>query len=218
MDPSASIGLGLAVIAAITTTYGNLMAYAQTNLNRLLGYSTIAHAGVLLAGVATLRRDGLTAVLIYLAAYLLANFGAFAVVAAIRLRRGREDVQGVDGLMSDSPALGVALAMTLASLLGLPPLAGFAGKFAVFSAMAELKDPAWRVLLFIMIANTAISAGYYFILIRRAAFEEAPSERSGQAPTPLKVIALTCGVASLLLGVLWNPLVSLASAAVGGLK
>ena len=140
LDPTIlprTVGLGVLVAAAVTATLGNLAALAQTNLKRLLAYSTIAHAGYMLMALATLTRDGVAAVLFYLAAYLLMNLGAFAVVAIVRNRTGAETIDACRGLLGRSPALAVALAVFLLSLLGLPPLAGFAGKFQVFAAVYE---------------------------------------------------------------------------------
>ena len=119
---------GLAVVAAVTATFGNLAAYPQTNLKRLLAYSTIAHAGYMMMGLATLTPRGAAAVLFYLIAYLFMNLGAFAIVALIRNQTGSEDLSSYRGLVYRSPLLTVTLAIFLLSLLGMPPLAGFAAK------------------------------------------------------------------------------------------
>src|SRR5207248_5312644 len=125
----------LAVFAALTATFGNLAAYMQTNLKRLLAYSTIAHAGYMLMGLCTLTRAGLSAVLFYLVAYLFMNLGAFAVVAFLRNETGSEDLADFRGLIRRSPWMVVTLSFFLLSLLGIPPLAGFAAKFQIFAVL-----------------------------------------------------------------------------------
>lgn len=191
----------LAILAAVTTTFGNLMAYAQTNLKRLLGYSTIAHAGFLLAALAPMTAHGYAAAYVYLAAYLLANLGAFATVAAVRSMTGREDVSALAGLMKNSPVLAVGFALCILSLLGLPPLAGFAGKFLVFESLWSSSPVAFAVLL----VNTAIGAGYYLRLLRLAILEDAEPATSRRS---LSGYVILFGVASVVLGVFWSPLLA----------
>ena len=103
----------LAVLAAVTMTFGNLAAYGQTNLKRLLAYSTISHAGFMIAGLATLNQAGAEAVLFYLATYLLMNLGAFAVVAFLRNATGSEEIPDFRGLVYRAPGLVIALAVFL---------------------------------------------------------------------------------------------------------
>src|SRR5262249_34522139 len=122
---------------ALTATFGNLAAYYQTNLKRLLAYSTIAHAGYMMMGLATLTREGAQAVLFYLIVYLLMNLGAFAVVAFLRNQTHSEDLADFRGLARRSPWMVVTLSIFLLSLLGIPPLAGFAAKFQIFAALYD---------------------------------------------------------------------------------
>src|SRR5581483_1119263 len=105
----------LAVFAAVTATFGNLAAYLQTNLKRLLAYSTIAHAGYMMMGLAALTRAGAGAVLFYLIAYLFMNLGAFAVVAILRNQTGSEDLSSFRGLVRRSPVMVIMLAVFLLS-------------------------------------------------------------------------------------------------------
>ncbi|CAN5347225.1 NADH-quinone oxidoreductase subunit N [soil metagenome] len=217
-----SLGLPLAVIGAITATYGNLMAYAQTNLNRLLGYSTIAHAGFLLAGLATITKAGTTATLVYLNAYLFANLAAFAVVAAVRVRTGREDVNALKGLVKESPLLGIGFALAVMSLLGLPPLAGFAGKFLIFESLFESArgewSSVWWSVFALLLVNTAVSAGYYLKLIRLVGLEDAETPAERNEVFGLRVLVVVLSLASVLFGVLWSPLLKVAAMAVGSLR
>src|SRR5205085_10193065 len=125
----------IAFFAALTTTFGNLAAYRQTNLKRLLAYSTIAHAGFMMMGLATLTREGAGAVLFYLIVYLFMNLGAFTVVAFLRNLTGSEDLSSFRGLIHRSPVLVVCLGIFLLSLLGIPPLGGFTAKFQIFKEL-----------------------------------------------------------------------------------
>lgn len=134
---AAYVIFSLCFFAAITATFGNLAAYPQTNLKRLLAYSTIAHAGYMLMGLATLRSAGVSAVLFYLVVYLLTNLGAFACVAFLRNQTGSEDLSSFRGLIYRSPVLVIVFACFLLSLLGIPPLAGFAAKFQIFQVLYD---------------------------------------------------------------------------------
>ena len=226
-----SFGMAILVVAAVTATLGNLAAMAQTNLKRFLAYSTIAHAGYVLMALSTLTREGAAAALFYMAAYLPMNLGAFAVAAVVRDRTGSESVDACRGLLARSPALGVGLAVCVLGLLGLPPLAGFAGKFQVFAAVydagrgyAGLGRPglgtAYLVLLGVGAVNTAVSAGYYLRLLRIVTLDEPGTDEKGNA-VPLgeswsaaaTVVALAVAVVAL--GVWWGPLATAAARAAG---
>jgi NADH-quinone oxidoreductase subunit N len=190
----------LALAASVTVTFGNLAAYAQTNLKRLLAYSTIAHAGYMLMGLATLTRDGLAAVLFYLIAYLFMNQGAFAVVAFLRNQLGTEDLQGMRGLGSRAPGLVLCLAICLLSLLGVPPLAGFFAKFRLFYALFQAGQfytgpgvdlPALGYLQYALLVigtlNSVLSLFYYVKVLRVMVLERSLEELEGRAPAPLPV-------------------------------
>jgi NADH-quinone oxidoreductase subunit N len=228
---AGTVGMAVAGFAGLTATFGNLAAYAQTNMKRLLAYSTIAHAGYMLMGLAVLSRAGASAVLFYLAAYLLMNLGAFAVVAFVRNATGSEDLSAYRGLVRRKPGLAVAMAVCLLSLLGLPPLAGFAAKFQVFGAVyqagvdyhrigADAIGNAYFVLLAVGGVNTVFGAFYYLKVIRVMALDDADAEAEPeQAPRPAP--ALFAGVlAGLLLvaGVAWNPLTHAADRAAASLR
>src|SRR5262249_12667583 len=167
----------LALISGLTATFGNLAAYPQTNLKRLLAYSTIAHAGYMMMGLATMTPEGASAVLFYLVAYLFMNLGAFAIVAFLRNLTGSEDLRSFRGLIHPSPVLLVTLAVCLLSLLGMPPLAGFAAKFQVFSALFNAGNQyttngsiglgnIMYGLLVIGGVNTVFSAVYYLRVLK----------------------------------------------------
>jgi NADH-quinone oxidoreductase subunit N len=212
-------GPPLAVLAAVTATFGNLAAYAQDNLKRLLAYSTIAHAGYMLMGLAVLTAEGAGAVLFYLATYVFMNLGAFAVVAFVRNRTGSEDISAYRGLAYRSPALAVLMGIFLLSLLGIPPLAGFLAKFEVFLAIfhagrdASDKVPwlgqVFYALLVIGGINTVFSAVYYIRVLKVMALDR-PADEAAAAPLRVPSGAgayagfLALVVVALLL--VWNPL------------
>jgi NADH-quinone oxidoreductase subunit N len=212
----------LAIFAALTATFGNLAAYPQTNLKRLLAYSTIAHAGYMMMGLATMTREGVAAVLFYLVAYLFMNLGAFAVVAFLRNRTGSEDLSTMRGLIYRSPVMVVTLAVFLLSLLGLPPLAGFAAKFQIFAALFEAggmySDQGQRALAITMYAllviggiNTVFSLIYYVRVLKVMILDQPVEVVEGREPAPLPVPAGDALYAGLLavvifvLGIFWNP-------------
>jgi NADH-quinone oxidoreductase subunit N len=212
----ANVGVGVAVVAMLTVTFGNLAAFAQTNLKRLLAYSTIAHAGYMLMGLAVITKAGAAAVLYYLAAYVAMNLGAFGVVALVRNATGSEDVGAYRGLVKRSPLVAVAMTLFLASLLGLPPLAGFAGKFQVFAAVLDAAKSAtasgpsgvgvvFYVLFAVGAVNTAVSA-YYYLKIVRAMLLEDPE--GGALPSSAGSVALLIALVAFLFaaGVVWDPL------------
>ncbi|HEX3151808.1 MAG TPA: NADH-quinone oxidoreductase subunit N [Gemmataceae bacterium] len=212
-----TISLGFGVFAAITATFGNLVAIAQTNLKRLLAYSTIAHAGIMMMALVPVGPRAVGPVLYYVSAYLLMNLGGFAVVALVRNLTGREDIDGIRGLGRRSPVLAAAMAFFLLSLLGLPPLAGFAAKFQVFAVLYETGRDLGRAepffgwfffgLLAVAALNTAISAGYYLKVVRAMLLDE-PTADAEPIAVPLGGRLFVTGLAVLILvtGILWNPL------------
>ena len=148
LEPARQYMSGLvALLAAVTCTFGNLAAYGQTNMKRLLAYSTIAHAGYMMMAVAAAvalagrnpagAQKAVAALAFYAGIYLFMNLGAFAVVAFLRNALGSEEIADYAGLIRTSPGLVVSMGIILFSLVGLPPLAGFAAKFTVFAAMFD---------------------------------------------------------------------------------
>ncbi len=221
-DPELRHTVGLIVlgVAALSMTVGNLAALRQTNLKRMLAYSTIAHAGYMLTAVAVFTPASREAVLYYLLAYLPASLGAFAVVAAVRNRTGLETLDGVRGLVATAPALTVALAVFLLSLLGLPPLAGFAGKFQLFDAVYHAADRFGWVAYAVValgVLNTVVSAGYYLAVLRAAVLDEPATPTATRSTgAGLVTLVLLLAVAVVLLGLVWDPVARLTTLA-GGL-
>jgi NADH-quinone oxidoreductase subunit N len=173
----------LAVISVVTMTVGNVAALTQTNMKRLLAYSSIAHAGYILMGLVALSENGARGVLIYLFAYLLMNLGAFLVVMLIHHHEGTFDVRDYPGLLRRAPLLAVALTLFLLSLVGIPPLVGFVGKLYVFAAVVEKsRVTAWYGWLALVGAlNAAVAAFYYFRVLKAMLIdsEEEADSRPG---------------------------------------
>jgi NADH-quinone oxidoreductase subunit N len=207
----------LAIFAALTATFGNLAAYMQTNLKRLLAYSTIAQAGYMMMGLATLRPEGASAVLFYLVVYLFMNLGAFAVVAFLRNQTGSEDLSSYRGLVQRSPVMVVTLGVFLFSLVGMPPFGGFAAKFQIFSALFHAgevygdKAPALSntmyALVVIGLLNSVISLVYYMKVLKVMALEQ-PSDETETRPLPVPlgstIYASLLAVVVLVLGLAWD--------------
>jgi NADH-quinone oxidoreductase subunit N len=220
----------IGLMAAVTCTLGNLAAYGQTNMKRLLAYSTIAHAGYLLMGVAAavaLRgvdpegcRRAVAAIAFYLGTYVFMNLGAFALVAVLRNRLRSEEIAAYAGLVRTSPGLVVAAAAVLVSLIGLPPLAGFVSKFLVFASIVEAiavaaERPLMLVLLVVGGINTVISLFYYLRVLKVMTFDPPPEDRIA---TPSAVwlpgaLITALVVPVVVLGVFWSGLYAYAQLA-----
>jgi NADH-quinone oxidoreductase subunit N len=197
------------VLSILTMTFGNLAALNQQNVKRLLAYSSIAHAGYMLMGFAVLTNDALTAMLFYVSVYYLMNLGAFVVVMVVANSTGREDVAGYRGLAWRGGAVpAVAMAVFLFSLTGLPPLAGFVGKFYLFAAVIEKQ---LYLLAVIGVLNSVVSLVYYARIVRTM-FLDHPVGGEGVVlldwHNGLLLGVLTAG--TLLLGIAWGPLIDFA--------
>ncbi len=224
----AFMGRLIALFAALSCTFGNLAAYGQTNIKRLLSYSTIAHAGYMMMAVppmiALIGVDSAAAeaavggLAIYIAIYLFMNLGAFAVVAFLRNQMNSEEIADYAGLIKRCPGVVVCFALILFSLVGLPPLAGFIGKFAIFASLAQgFRLTSQTYLLALLIVggmNTAISLFYYLRVVKVMTMDPEPETRTPFAinwPQRVFVFALTVPVVILMVG--WEPLVAMANAA-----
>jgi NADH-quinone oxidoreductase subunit N len=199
----------LGIVAAGTMTLGNLAAIGQDNVKRLLAYSSIAHAGYMLMAVAAFSADGVAAVMFYLGIYVLMNLGAFLVVMAVRdSSAGREDIGAYHGLSQRHPLLAILMTVFLLSLVGLPPLGGFIGKFYVFAALLRKAGVWYYLLALVGVLNSAISL-YYYARIIKAMFLTPPD---AAAATPLRparahlLLAMVLAVPVLGLGIYWAPL------------
>lgn len=197
----------LVLFSIITMTFGNFAALWQDNLKRLLAYSSIAHAGYLMLGVAVLSDQGLTAVLIYFSIYLFMNLGAFFIVMLIANKINSENIDDYKGLSSSIPFLSTSLAIFLVSLTGLPPTAGFIGKLYIFLALV---DANMIVVAIIALLNTVVSL-YYYIRVLKVMFIDRTDKHVEIEISPLNfVIVLVLVAPTLIFGIYFTPLVDIA--------
>jgi len=189
------------VLAVVTMTVGNVTAVTQRNVKRMLAYSSIAHAGYALVGVVTATRDGGAALLFYLAVYAFMNLGAFGVLMALGRRdQPNEELADLAGVGFREPLLGMAMAIFMLSLAGIPPTAGFAGKFYLFSAAV---NAGYVGLAVIGVLNSLVSVYYYLGVLVQMYMAEGTGviDRPTSRPCLLTTIVVA-SVATLLLGLL----------------
>jgi NADH-quinone oxidoreductase subunit N len=191
----------LGVMAVLTILYGSLCAIPQRSIKRLMGYSSIANAGFLLLGIAAMSKAGATGVLYYLAGYLFTVLAAFTVLCVILARTESDDISCLSGLGKRSPLLAAALTLSMASLAGIPPMAGFIGKFLLLKSIVPLGavDPFYYGLLVVAVIGVVISIYYYFGLIR-AVYWGGPAADMTPLPTSWGVRG---ALAICILGILW---------------
>lgn len=166
----------LYVIIILTITVGNLFAMRQQNLKRFLAFSSIAQAGFILLGIIGQSQTGMTTVIYFVLVYIFSNLGAFGVIGIISNRTGKENISDYDGLYRTNPKLSLVMMLALFSLAGIPPLAGFFGKFFLFTAAAK---QGYYILVLIAILNTIISL-YYYLLVIKAMFLNTSDQPIGQ--------------------------------------
>jgi NADH-quinone oxidoreductase subunit N len=174
----------LAALAALSIVVGNLVALAQSNVRRLLAYSAVAHAGYTLLGLVAGGREGFGATLFYTTVYAFTLVGTFGVVALVRRETGGDDFKNFTGLWSRSPLLSGCMAIFVLSLAGLPPLAGFFGKFYLFSvAMRAGADHGLLWLVALALLGSFVSL-YYYLAVLKAIFVEPALSEVERGPEP----------------------------------
>ncbi|MFH1198502.1 MAG: NADH-quinone oxidoreductase subunit N [bacterium] len=198
----------LIVISIFTMTLGNFAALWQNNLKRMLAYSSIAHAGYMILGLAVMSNQGLIAILIYFTVYLFMNLGAFYIVMLIADKAGTEDIHEYDGIGNTSAFLGVSLAIFLVSLTGLPPTAGFIGKLYIFIALVNAK---MVIVAVIALLNSVVSLYYYIRVLKHLFLVKATSSTPKVVVSNFNTILINLLVIPvLLLGVYFTPMVEFA--------
>lgn len=206
-----------AVLAAASMTLGNVMAIVQTDIKRMLGYSSVAQAGNFMIGLAAISVTGeeftlgASAILLFVAAYAFTNLGAFVGVIAISQRIGSDQIKDYTGMWKRSPALALALAFCLVSLTGIPPTVGFWAKLYIFNAGIRA-DLVWLVVIGVL---NSVVAGYYYLSVARTMFMGEAEENQKFRTSPSITMALgaaTIGV--LVFGIIPMPLMSAAQDAV----
>ena len=221
-DPGQPGSMGwvvlLSILAAVSMTYGNAVALGQTHLKRLLAYSSISHAGYVLVGVVALGvssrpAEAACAVLTYLCTYGLANLGAFAAVVWLIKDVGSDKIEDLNGLGSRRPVLAICLSILMLSFIGVPPLAGFMGKLAMF--MEALNAPekggislTWLVVLALL---NSVASAYYYLRVVQALFLRHPHNGVGRSQPqgvawPLLVAAVAAVWFGISPGAIMNPL------------
>ena len=220
---AVTCGLGLGFIAIITSTFGNLAAYSQRNIKRMLAYSTIAHAGYMLMAVSALLvlqsgkvdaesgQRAIEGLLYYLSVYLFMNLGAFAIVALIRNQTFSEEIDDYKGIAQQSPVLAICMAICLFSLVGIPPLGGFYGKAFIFAALFDATRVHWFMWVVLVAGgvNTVISLFYYLRVAKLMCMDSrpvgAPLVTMPASSSPGMYVMLVSGMV-VFLGIIINPL------------
>ncbi|MDP2601519.1 MAG: NADH-quinone oxidoreductase subunit N [Deltaproteobacteria bacterium] len=202
----------LLFVSMITMTLGNLCALNQKNLKRMLAYSGIAHAGYMLMGLAVLTNDGLSAILFYVVVYLIMNLGAFLVVGMVANVTGDEEIESYRGLAWRGAALPAAcLAIFLFSLTGLPPFAGFIGKFFLFAAVLK-QGGAFVMLAVVAILNSVISLYYYARVVKTMFLDTPePTDKAVSVAANNFALLIPLTVLTVVLGVYFSPLAQFTS-------
>jgi NADH-quinone oxidoreductase subunit N len=204
--------LMLAVLAALTIIIGNLIAITQKDVKRLLAYSSIAQAGYILAGLVAANTYGLKGVLFYAMLYVFSNTGAFAVATAVEVDTGSTDISAFSGLSKRSPMLAAVMTVCMLSLAGIPPLAGFAGKFYLFSGAVQA---GYLWLAFIGLIMSMISV-YYYLKVAKVMYigEEANPDGKMEVSGSARFAMWICLLGTIFLGVYPAPLSNLAQTAI----
>jgi len=205
----------LSILAVLTMTIGNLLALAQRNIKRLLAYSSVAHAGYVLIGLVSLSVFGVTSVVFYLAAYMVSNLAAFAVVIIFARASGSDEIKEYAGLSRRSPGLAMALLVALLSLAGMPPLAGFVGKLYVFAAAVE-SGLIWLAVVGVL--NSIIGLYYYLTVLKVVYLYRSEYEDKAIGVPRTYALALgLCVLAIIVVGTLSAPWLAWATQAASSL-
>jgi NADH-quinone oxidoreductase subunit N len=220
-DITAQFGTFLAVVAAITILYGNLCALPQRNLKRLLGYSSIGNAGYLLLGAVASNQSGSSAILYYLAGYLFTVLATFTVLSIITREAEDEDISILAGLNQRSPLLAASLALSMISLAGIPPLAGFFGKFLLLKSVLErsASEPLFLALIALTIIGVVISFYYYLGVVRAIYWSRVvPDFTEIRISLPARIALYVCIAGMLILGLVPGAMLNTANTATHALK
>lgn len=223
MTTIRSLAWAIGIVAAVTCTFGNFSAYKQRSVKRLLAYSSIAHAGYMMMAAAVFihpsvegHAAGLTALFVYIIIYLFMNLGAFGVTALVSWNTGSDDIESFTGLMRRAPALAVPMVICLVSLVGIPPMAGFLGKWWILVALGSMRTTltgeGWMsfgtlgyALIVVMVLNTLISLYYYMRIVVQMTMRDDGRENV-RAPFGGTVLVNICALVLLVLFFMAQPL------------
>ena len=200
----------IAILAAFSMILGNIVALSQTNIKRMLAYSSIAQVGYILIGVVAASATGIASIGFYVLVYLFANMGAFIIAIVFSRFTNSDNIPDYAGLSKRSPFLGILMSIFMLSLVGIPPLAGFAGKYYLFSAAIE-QGYIWLVVVAIL--TSVISLYYYAGVIKQMYFSVASDQSSIKTTVNLKVALIICVAGVLACGIYPQPFIQLAQQA-----
>tara|TARA_B100001750_G_scaffold214490_1_gene197662 strand:+ start:1 stop:789 length:789 start_codon:yes stop_codon:yes gene_type:complete len=207
----------IVVLAIASMTLGNLVAITQNNVKRLLAYSSIAHSGYMMIGLALLPKGagvlatGGSAIVFYLVGYAMMNLVAFSIIYIVKTKTGNYDIESLQGFGYASPILGISLTIAMISLIGLPPTVGFMGKFYLFSVALE-NQMTWLVL--IGVVNSVVSSYYYLRIVK--ALYSSKKQTYGNIPIMggISIVAILCTIGIVVLGIYPSYFIGLAEEAV----
>jgi len=194
----------MSLLAVITMTLGNVVALQQNNIKRMLAYSSIAHAGYMLLAMPVMSGDSIYAIMIYLVMYLFMNLGAFFVVITVKNKTGGETFDDYKGLGWEMPLIGVVMTIFMVSLTGLPPSAGFVGKFYIFASLIKGGNQFYWLVVVGGI-NSVISLYYYFRVVKVMFLEGERKDTILQPPTVMAGMLLATAIPTVILGIYWTP-------------
>ncbi len=203
-------GFIMALLAALTIIAGNLIALKQTNIKRLLAYSSIAQAGYILVGLIAFNSYGLKGVLFYALLYVFSNLGAFAVATSVELVYGNTEIEAFNGLGKRSPVMAAIMMVCLLSLAGIPPLAGFVGKFYLFAGAIQA---GYLWLAFIGLIMSMVSVYYYLNVAKAMYIGEAEDDSPIKIGVSAQLALWVCLAGTILIGVYPAPLTKLVQSA-----
>ena len=197
----------MSILSVATMTLGNVVALQQQSIKRMLAYSSIAHAGYMLLAMPVMSGDSIYAIMIYLVMYLFMNLGAFFVVIIVKNKTNGESFDDYKGLGWEMPIVGAAMTLFMVSLTGLPPTAGFIGKFYIFASLIN-GGSAFYWLVVIGGINSVVSLYYYLKVVKVMYFD---GERNDKISFPSRTLSFTLivtAIPSLIFGIYWNPVAS----------
>ncbi len=204
----------LAIAAVLSMTVGNLIALAQRNIKRLLAYSSIAHAGYALLGVAAASELGVLSVVYYFIAYAVTNLAAFAIIIIVWHKLGSDEIEDYAGLSRRSPMLALAMLLSFLSLAGIPPLGGFVAKVLVFAAAVDA-GLVWLAVLGVL--NSIVGLYYYLIVLKVVYLDEPKDTQPVPVARPHSVALVVSVLLVLAIGIVLSPFYNWASAAAASL-
>jgi len=196
---------------------GNFTALHQNNVKRMLAFSSIAHAGYMLLGFCVFSDSGVKAIVFYIVVYAFMNLGAFLVVAAVAERHNDdESIESYYGLGTRAPVLAVMMAIFLFSLTGLPPFAGFIGKFYIFAALVRAGGSWNWILAAVGVVNSAVSLFYYARILRAMYLTAPTTDKPFSTRLSWSTTAVALAIPTIVLGVYWAPIYDLVARSVSG--